>query len=220
MELYATRVARMKEVGLDEMTATLVDSSDVDRDVECRDPLRGTLPFTNVDGLTGCAPPSGQPGRARRTCRNATTVTLGSGSIVLRRAATACLRTSWPGDQVIGEATLGPDEATKRIHRVDSICRVNVSPIEVGAFRSGTELVHARRPLTFHPAIHEGYEHFVLRDAPFGIHLLSATREELEANLLEELDTIWRHFACADDADLTPDAQELKRELHSAFSTA
>ena len=122
--------------------------------------------------------------------------------------------------QVIGEITLGPDEAPKRIRRVDSICRVDVSPIEVTVFNSGTDLVRAKCPLTFHPAVHDGYKHFVLQEAPFGIHLLSATREELEANLLEELDSIWRLFACADDADLTADAQELKRELLGALSTA
>ena len=122
--------------------------------------------------------------------------------------------------QVVGEITLGPDEAPKRIRRVDSICRVDVSPMEVTGFNSGTDRVRAKRPLAFQPAIHDGYKHFVLRDAPFGVHLLSATREELEANLLEELDTIWRHFACADDADLMPDAQALKRELHNAFSSA
>jgi len=122
--------------------------------------------------------------------------------------------------QVIGEITLGADEAPKRIRRVDSICRVDLSPINVTVFTSGTDLVRAKRPLTFRPAIHDGYKHFVLQEAPFGIHLLSATRDELEANLLEELDTIWRHFACANDADLTPDAQELKRALLSAFSTS
>ena len=80
--------------------------------------------------------------------------------------------------------------------------------------------MRAKRPIAFQPAIHEAYKHFVLRDAPFGIHLLSVTRDELETNLHEELDSIWRHFACADDADLMPAAQDLKRQLRNAFSTA
>ena len=91
---------------------------------------------------------------------------------------------------------------------------------EPAAFTSGKARVRARRPIAIQPTIHEGYQHFVPRDAPFGIHLLSVTRDELETNLHEELDSIWRHFACADDADLMPEAQKLKRQLHNAFSTA
>ena len=122
--------------------------------------------------------------------------------------------------QVVGEILLRPDGAPRQIRQVDTILPVDMSPIEVATFVSGTENVRAKRPITFQPTIHEGYKHFVLREAPFGIHLLSVTRQELETNLLEELDVIWRHYACADDADLMPDALELKRQLHSAFRVA
>ena len=120
--------------------------------------------------------------------------------------------------QVVGEIVLDSDEAPKRIRRVDFIRRVDTSPIELVAFMSGTGRVRAERPIAFQPTIHEGYKHFVLRDAPFGIHLLSVTRDELVTNLHEELDSIWRHFACASDADLMPEARRLKRQLHNAFS--
>ena len=122
--------------------------------------------------------------------------------------------------QVVGEVPLGPHGAPLRIRQVDSIRPVDLSPIELTTFVSGTDRVRAKRPITFQPSIHEGHMHFALPDAPFGIDLLSVTRDELETNLLEELDVIWRHFACADDANLMPDAKELKRELRSAFSVA
>ncbi len=122
--------------------------------------------------------------------------------------------------QVVGEITLDLDEVPKGIRRVDSINRVDVSPIRLSGFKSGTKRVRAKHPMVFQPIIHNAYKHFALRDPPFGIHLLSVTREELEANLLEELDSIWRHFARADDADLMPDARELKQQLHNAFNTA
>ena len=120
--------------------------------------------------------------------------------------------------QVVGEIVLDSDEAPRRIRRLDFISRVDTSPIELAAFTSGKARVRARRPIAFQPTIHEGYKHFVLRDAPLGIHLLSVTRDDLETNLHEELDSIWRHFACASDADLMPEARRLKRQLHDAFT--
>ena len=122
--------------------------------------------------------------------------------------------------QVVGDILLRPDGTPRRIGQVDSILPADISPIELAQFVSGTEKVRAKRPITFQPNIHEGYKHFVLREAPFGIHLLSVTRQELETNLLEELDVIWRHYACANDADLMPDALELKRQLHGVFRVA
>ena len=122
--------------------------------------------------------------------------------------------------QVVGDILLRPDASPRRIGQVDSILPVDTSPIELTKFVSGTEKVRAKRAITFRPTIHEGYKHFVLKEAPFGIHLLSVTRQELETNLLEELDVIWRHYARANDADLMPDALELKRQLHSVFHVA
>ena len=121
--------------------------------------------------------------------------------------------------QVIGEIAVGPDEAQTRIRRVDAIHPVDLSPIELTTFETGADVVPTRQPITFLPAIEDGYQHLVLTDERFGLHLLSVTRKELEADLQVALDVLWRNFACADDAILKPRARELKRQLRLAFST-
>ena len=119
--------------------------------------------------------------------------------------------------QVIGEIPIGADDVPKRVRSVEAIHRVDKSPIELTEFIAGGRRVWARRPIAFEPAIDDAYQHYLLRDAPFGIHLMFLTREDLETNLHEEMDVIWRHYACAKDAMLTPAARELKQQLHGAF---
>ncbi len=121
--------------------------------------------------------------------------------------------------QVVGEVTVGADDVPKRIRSVDTIYRVDLSPIELAEFSTGGRRVRARRSVTFNPELDDAYQGYVLHDAPFGIHLISLTREELETNLHEEMDILWRHYATCDDMTLTSTAQELKRQLNGAFHT-
>lgn len=122
--------------------------------------------------------------------------------------------------QVLGEVIIGPGRVPKRIRSADTIHPVDLSPIELSGFTTRGRRIRAKRPITFEPAMDDTYQYFVLRQAPFGIHLLSQTREDLKSNLLEEMDVLWRHYARADDAKLTPAARELKRQLRAAFQTA
>ena len=122
--------------------------------------------------------------------------------------------------QVVGEVTVGADDVPKRIRSVDTIYRIDLSPIELTEVSTGGRRVRARRSVTFKPELDEAYQGFVLHDAPFGVHLMSTTREELETNLHEEMDILWRHYASCDDMTLTASAQELKRQLNGAFHTA
>lgn len=122
--------------------------------------------------------------------------------------------------QVVGEVTVGTDDVPKRIRNVDAVHRVDLSPIELTGFLAGGRRVRARRAVTFKPELDDAYQGFVLHDAPFGVHLMSTTREELETNLQEEMDVLWRHYASCDDATLTSAARELKQQLNGAFHTA
>ena len=119
--------------------------------------------------------------------------------------------------QVLGEVTTGPDDIPKRIRSVDDIHLVDLSPIELREFITQGRRVRAREPIVFEPAMDDAYQHYVVRDGPFGIRLISLTRGDLETNLNEEMDVLWRHYACADDAKLTRAAQQLKQQLNGAF---
>ena len=119
--------------------------------------------------------------------------------------------------QVLGEVTTGPEDIPKRIRSVDDIHLVDLSPIELREFVTQGRRVRAREPIVFTPAMDDAYQHYVLRDGPFGIRLVSLTRGDLETNLNEEMDVLWRHYACADDAKLTRAAQQLKQQLNGAF---
>lgn len=119
--------------------------------------------------------------------------------------------------QVLGEVTTGPEDIPKRIRSVDDIHLVDLSPIELREFITQGRQVRARKPIVFQPAMDDAYQHYVVRDGPFGIRLISLTRGDLETNLHEEMDVLWRHYACADDANLTRAAKQLKQQLNGAF---
>ena len=119
--------------------------------------------------------------------------------------------------QVVGQVVIDADGEPERINDVEKIIEIDLSVIEVDGFESGDNTVAARQPVRFQPVLDDTNQYYILQNAPFGIQLLATFREQLEADLYEELDVLWRQYSEEADEKLSEDAQQLKRQLLDAF---
>ena len=122
--------------------------------------------------------------------------------------------------QVVGQVVIDANGDPEQINDVEKIMGVDLSAIEVDGFESGNDRVVARQPVTFQTLLDETNQYYTIQEAPFGIQLIATFREQLETDLYEELDTLWRNYSGEADEKLSEDAQRLKRQLLEAFQVA
>jgi hypothetical protein len=67
------------------------------------------------------------------------------------------------------------------------------------------------------PEIDESQQLMILREDQLGIDVVASTREELFQGLVNEIEILWRNYAMAPDAELSPAARRLKRRLLDAI---
>ena len=89
--------------------------------------------------------------------------------------------------------------------------------IKVVGFEVDNKSIVARRSVTFRQELDETKQYLMIQDDHFGIHLIADSREELEQNLYEELDFLWRQYAMEKNDVLSKDAMALKSQLLYAF---
>ena len=122
--------------------------------------------------------------------------------------------------QVVGQVVIDANGDPERINDVEKILEVDLSAIEVDGFESGDNRVVARQPVIFQTLLDDTSQYYMIQEAPFGIQLLAVFRDQLETDLYEELDVLWRHYSGEADEKLSEDAQQLKRQLLDAFQVA
>ncbi len=96
----------------------------------------------------------------------------------------------------------------------------DVAPVVMHKFTSGGVTLDFRQPLSLTPTLEESERYLCLRDKDLGIDVFAMTRERLQANLLEQLDLLWREYATAADDELSAEALSLKQALRSAVAAA
>ena len=122
--------------------------------------------------------------------------------------------------QVVGQIEIDVNGEPKRICEVEKIIEVDLSDIEIDGFEVGGKRIIAKQPVIFKPMLDNTYQHFTLQDSPFGIQLLAVGREELEIDIYDELDLLWRQYVEEKDEMLNDDALKLKYQLLEAFEVA
>ena len=122
--------------------------------------------------------------------------------------------------QVVGQVVIDANGEPERINDVEKIIEVDLSVIDVDGFEAGDKRVVAKQPVTFQPLLDDTSQYYTLQEAPFGIQLLAMFREQLETDLYDELDFLWRQYVEENDEELSEDAQQLKRQLLDAFQVA
>ena len=122
--------------------------------------------------------------------------------------------------QVVGQIEIDVNGEPKRISEVEKIIEVDLSDIEIEGFDVAGKRIIAMQPVIFKPMLDNSYQHFTLQDSPFGIQLLAVGREELEIEIYDELDLLWRQYVEERDEMLNDDALKLKYQLLEAFEVA
>lgn len=67
------------------------------------------------------------------------------------------------------------------------------------------------------PELDESRQLMILREDHLGIDVVASTREELFQGLVDEIGILWRNYALAPDAELSPAARRLRRSLLDAI---
>lgn len=124
------------------------------------------------------------------------------------------------GVQVTGRFTLDDAGNPKSLSDVSSIVPVDLSSISVETFEAGGVRVRSllNADVTFLPQLDEETKQlFVAENVRLGIDAYAGTRDDLIAEIAEQLAVNWLEYAKAKDEDLTVTAQELKRNLLSCY---
>ena len=122
--------------------------------------------------------------------------------------------------QVVGQVIIDANGEPERINDVEKIIEVDLSVIDVEGFEVGDKRIVAKQPVIFQPLLDDTSQYYAFQEAPFGIQLLAIFRDQLETDLYDELDFLWRQYAEESDEKLSKGAQQLKRQLLDAFQVA
>lgn len=119
--------------------------------------------------------------------------------------------------QVTGEFTLGPDGNPEKLVNVSRIEPVDLSPVEIRELSHSGTTLSAEPPLVFTPVLDESQQLYLATDLELDLHVFAETRDQLLDELADYIVFTWRHYAEADEADLTESAQALGRVYRDRF---
>lgn len=99
--------------------------------------------------------------------------------------------------------------------------RPDLGPVELEwlTLRPGEEPLALSPPLRLPVELDQDtHQLYVVRDEQLGIHVFAYARQDVEAELVEQLRFLWTEFALAEEAALAPSAQEVARNLRARVS--
>lgn len=115
--------------------------------------------------------------------------------------------------QVTGTVVVDAEDFPIKIQDVESIQPLDLSDFDIREVAYGESVLRFRPPLVLTPELTESKQHMTLRHDELDIDVIASTREELLVELHEQIGILWRNYAEADDAVLSPKARELKQHL-------
>ncbi len=104
----------------------------------------------------------------------------------------------------------GKPESIQDVRLIQPLDR---SAIKLDSFSAKGQQVRIDPPLTLDVEFGRETAMLTVREPLLGIDAFGETRDMVEASVRDEFDTLWRFYASAPDADLAPDALELKSRL-------
>jgi len=120
--------------------------------------------------------------------------------------------------QVVGQVQVDANGDPVKMVETKAIHEVDLEPLSLLPFVVENRRVVPRQPRLLTPQLDEDTQQvFVLIDEALGIDLVAETRAELEESFAALLPHLWQCYALAEDAELTPDARQLKARLRAAF---
>ena len=126
--------------------------------------------------------------------------------------ANARRRVSLHGDPLLN--TSGDISGFKNIVR---LMEIDPSMEPLTSFESGGNRVMTSLPLALPLSFDFDNSIFQMQESSLGIDIMVENYENIRAELVEELDMVWRNYALAPDAELDIDAIEVKKALRQRF---
>jgi hypothetical protein len=97
---------------------------------------------------------------------------------------------------------------------------VTIQTYELSSFQSGGQTIKAREPIVLQIVKDNSQPPFHMVVGIHGIVAFGENPDDAIADIQADLDIMWRHYALANDSDLTPAAQEIKKDLLETFVPA
>ena len=96
----------------------------------------------------------------------------------------------------------------------ESIGALDLSPLEVNEVENEGLRLRLKEAVRLHPRLNDDNPQFVSIEEPsLGLDAFASTVSDLLDEVAEDLVVVWRHYATAPDANLSPKALELKHPL-------
>lgn len=120
--------------------------------------------------------------------------------------------------QITGRVSRDENGSIKNMFDLESILPLDLSPLEVNEVEHSGVRLRFRSPIQLQPMLTADNPQFVRIEEPsLGLDVFAGTVDELLDELAEDLVVVWKHYASAGDADLSPRALELKNRLRNSL---
>jgi hypothetical protein len=119
--------------------------------------------------------------------------------------------------QVTGRVVSDEEGHPRKIVEVEEIREVDLSPFVVDVIPVGRGAIQARSAVSLTPVLSESEQFLCLEHPAWDLDVFAPTRQELVAELREQLAMLWMEYATEDDAALSEPALRLKAALLTDF---
>lgn len=120
--------------------------------------------------------------------------------------------------QVTGRVVADEEGHPRKIVEVEDIREIDLSPFVVHEVTVGDLRLRAQSPIALTPTLSESEQLLCLEHAPWNLDVFAHTRQELAAELREQIAMLWTEYAMDDDANLAEPARRLKASLLRSFT--
>jgi len=120
--------------------------------------------------------------------------------------------------QITGRVSRDENSEIKNLFDLESIGALDLSPLEVNEVEHEGLRLRFKEAVRLQPRLNDDNPQFVsIEDPSLGLDAFAGTVSDLLDEVAEDLVVVWRHYAMAPDANLSPKALELKHRLLAAM---
>ena len=118
---------------------------------------------------------------------------------------------------VAGEPSVNSAGYITGFDTIESIGEFGPTAQDLHEFQSGNQLIRTNESIKLAASFEYDDKLFVFQDEKLGIDAWAHEYRDLRQAVMEELDVLWRNYACAPDEDLAKDALKIKKALNKRF---
>jgi len=116
--------------------------------------------------------------------------------------------------QITGRVSRDDNDEVKNVFDLEAIGPLDLSPLEVSEVEYEGVRLRFKQPVQLKPHVNQENPQFLNVEEPaLGLDAFAGTVSDLMDEVAEDLVVVWKQYALAPDAGLSPKALELKRRL-------